>query len=56
MCKTEKEVSHLKTKIRLFEDMILRSKNRGEQEMIQKELIQKELMKMRRSLQTMTWN
>lgn len=51
MCKTEKEVSHLKTKIRLFEDTILRSKNWGEQEMIQKEL-----MKMRRSLQTMTWN
>lgn len=51
MFKTEKEVSHLKTKIRLFEDMLLRSKNRGEQEMIQKEL-----MKMRRSLQTMTWN
>lgn len=51
MCKTEREVSHLKTKIRLFEDMLLRSKNRGEQE-----TIQKELMKMRRSLQTMTWN
>lgn len=51
MFKTEREVNHLKTKIRIFEDMILRSKNRGEQEMIQKEL-----MKMRRSLQSMTWN
>lgn len=51
MFKTERDVSHLKTKIRLFEDMLLRSKNRGEQEMTQKEL-----MKMRRSLQTMTWN
>lgn len=51
MFKTEKEVSHLKTKIRIFEDMMLRSKNQGEQE-----TIQKELMKMRRSLQTMTWN
>lgn len=51
MMKTEREVMHLKTKIRLFEDMLLRSKNHGEQE-----TLQKELMKMRRSLQTMTWN
>lgn len=34
MFKTERDVSHLKTKIRLFEDMLLRSKNRGEQEIM----------------------
>ena len=51
MANTERERTHLDTKIRIFEDMLLRSKNRSEQE-----TLQKELMKMRRSLQVMSWN
>lgn len=35
---TEKDLRHFETKIRMFEDMLLRSKNVGEQERINKEL------------------
>lgn len=42
----EKQIRHLETKIRLFEDMMLRSRNNYEIESIRKEL-----MIMRRKLQ-----
>lgn len=45
-----KEARHLETKIRIFEDMLLRTKNFG-----QVELIHSELMKMRARLQKMQY-
>lgn len=45
------EIRHLCTKIRLFEDMLLRSKNAYEIE-----TIQKELTKMRANLQRLQFN
>lgn len=45
-----KNVRHLETKIRLFEDKIIRSKNMGEIEQINKVL-----MKMRRRLQKLQY-
>lgn len=47
---TNKEMKHLETKIRIFEDMLLRMKNFG-----QTEAIRFELSKMRARLQKMQY-
>lgn len=48
--KHEKEFMHFETKIRLFEDMLLRTKNKGEQQRLQEVLVD-----MRKKLQKMRW-
>lgn len=50
MDQKEKQIRHLETKIRLFEDTMLRSRNNYEIESIRKEL-----MIMRRKLQKMQY-